>query len=59
MRKIKMSDIQFSRHYDYFMGERRLFWRADYQGETIVTLCRTKVECLKEVREWINKQSKR
>lgn len=58
MSKIKMGDVQISKHYDRFMGERRQFWRADYQGETIATLCRTKAECLKEVREWIGKQDK-
>lgn len=59
MRKVKMIDVQISKHYDYFMGERRPFWRADYLGETIATLCRTKAECLKEAREWIGKQNKR
>lgn len=34
------------------MGKTNYFWRADYQGETIATMCKTKAECKKEVREY-------
>lgn len=31
----------------------RSFWRADYYGETIATLCDTKAECVKEARRFL------
>lgn len=53
--KPTLEDVEFSKHYDYHMGHERPFWRADYDGYTIATLCRTKAECVKEARTKIKK----
>lgn len=36
----------------------RTFWRADYHGETIATLCDTKAECISEVRAYIKRSER-
>lgn len=55
--KPKFKDVRFTKCEEYFMGEYKTFWRADYkpnsvtfQWETLAT-ARTKAECMKEARE--------
>ena len=45
-----IKDVDFSKHDDWCMGKNKSFWRADLDGLTIVTLCRTKVECMAEAK---------
>lgn len=35
-----------SKHYDYFMGESKAFWRIDINHRTEDSLIRTKTECI-------------
>lgn len=52
--KAKFSDVLFSKHEDRNIdGERTFFWRADLDDQTIATLCRTKKECIEEVRRYL------
>lgn len=52
--KVKFSDVVFSKHEDWNVdGEKTFFWRADLDGQTISTLCRTKKECMEEVRRYL------
>ena len=37
----------------------RTFWRADYHGETIVSLCDTKADCLEKVKEYIRCENRK
>lgn len=46
-----IQDVEFSKHDDWSMGKNKPFWRADLNGITIVTLCRTKAKCQTEVRK--------
>lgn len=62
---IKFNDVEFIKceEYDPFDTRAnsygmRSFWRADYYGETIVTSCDTKAECIKEVRAYIKRAAK-
>lgn len=56
----KMRDVEFKKCEEYnpmhpkanSMGMRK-FWRADYNGQTIATLCDTKTECVAEVRRYL------
>lgn len=52
-KKSTFKDVDFSKHYDYSFGEKRYFWRADFRGNTIATMCRTKAECITEVRRYL------
>lgn len=58
---MKMKDVEFVKCEEYNPMHRkanslgvRSFWRADYHGETIATLCDTKAECMREVRRIIS-----
>lgn len=57
MRKM-MKNVEFSKHDDWSMGESKSFWRADLDGITIATLCRTKAECIGEVRKKLKGMNK-
>ena len=35
-----------SKHYDYFMGEKKPFWRIDIDCRTVDSLIKTKQECV-------------
>lgn len=51
---MKMKDIEFVKgtQWSAFEGQ-TTFWRADHNGRTIVTMCKTKKECIEEVRRII------
>lgn len=51
----KIKNVVFSKHDDWCMGKNKSFWRADLGGVTIATLCRTKTECVAEVRRKLKK----
>lgn len=55
---MKMKDVEFVKgtQWDMFEGN-RTFWRADYQGRTIVSMCKTKKECMDEVRYYIKRKT--
>lgn len=60
--KIKIKDVEFLKCEEYNPYHpkansygMRTFWRADYCGQTIVTLCDTKAECILEARAWIRR----
>lgn len=62
---MKMKDVDFVKCEEYNPYHKkanrlgmRTFWRADYYGKTIVTLCDTKAECVQEVREYIRRYTK-
>ena len=42
-------DVQFVKEYEWFMGDIKYFWRADYNRQTIA-IAKTKAECMKEAR---------
>ncbi len=52
----KFQEVKFSKHSDWFMGENRPFWRADLNGITIATLCRTKAECVLEAKKELKRK---
>lgn len=52
----KLQDVEFSKHDDWCMGKNKPFWRADLNGVTIATLCKTKAECIAEVRRVLKTQ---
>ena len=65
MRKMKFCDVNFERCEEYNPFSPRAnklgmcsFWRADYYGDTIATACRTKAECVAEVRRYIRAYNK-
>ena len=62
---MKISDVNFVKCEEYDPFNPRsdklgmcIFWRADYCGETIATACRTKAECVAEVRQYIRAYNK-
>lgn len=48
---IRGHEVVFLKCQERSMGKIKYFWRADYNGETIATKCRTKAECVKEARQ--------
>lgn len=52
-KKPTFKDVDFSKCYEYSFGENGYFWRADFRGQTIATMCRTKAECITEAREYL------
>ena len=53
---IRGRNVEFVKGHDWHMGKMRTFWRADYRGVTIATMCSTKAECIKEVRRYFEQQ---
>ena len=60
---MKIKDVVFVRCEEYNplhpksdVNGFRKFWRADYEGKTIATLCDTKAECMAEVRNYIRRK---
>lgn len=48
-REFHFKDVQFVKGSEWFMGEIRHFWRADYNGQTIA-IAKTKANCMKKTR---------
>jgi len=53
---IRGRNVEFVQGHEWHMGKTRTFWRADYRGVTIASLCRTKAECVGEVRRYFKQQ---
>lgn len=55
-KKPTMKDVTFRKCEDWdILDGYRTFWRADIDGETISTMCKTKKECMDEVRRYLRK----
>lgn len=52
-RKHTLKDVVFIKGEEYSFGTRQHFWRADLNGMTIVTMCRTKAECTQKAKHFI------
>ena len=55
----KLKDVEFKKCEEWNFGKIQYFWRADLNGRTIVTLCRTKKECIEETKMELRKINER
>lgn len=55
-RMIRGREVELLKGQDCFMGEVNYFWRADYRGVTIVSLCKAKAECIDEVGRYFERE---
>lgn len=54
---IRGHNITFYLCDEHMMGKRKNFWRADRGMETIVTMCKTKSECISEARTFLRREA--
>lgn len=62
--KVNLKDIEFTKCEEYnsihpkanSLGMRK-FWRADYCGVTVATLCDTKAECVQKAKMYLKSRN--